>query len=131
MKKIFTESPLPFHYIRSMSVHEFLEFIKNSNNTLHFYDNERRNTCLSETAKPIENFIAVIDKEHKNGPEVHALFSDGSIRIYNYYSHKFITVLMARPKQAKRIMDKKKCWDLPNDILNMCLDNQYSGKNCW
>lgn len=129
MYKYQNNQRLPFHYLKSMTTEELLDFLKGSCNTFHFHENQLRNTCLREDAKPIEHFIAVIDKEHKNGPEVHALYDDGSIRIYNYKSHRFITVLMARPGQAKRIMDKKCYKTIPQNILNMCLSNQNKGRN--
>lgn len=129
MYKYEGKEKLPFKYLKAIKLSEFNEFIETSENTWHYYDNQRRNQCLKSNAHPIENFIALIDKGHKNGPEVHALYNDGSIRIYNYYSHKFITVLMARPGQALRIMNKSVYKECPENIVKMCMKNQWDGKN--
>jgi hypothetical protein len=47
----------------------------------------------------------VIDTGHKNGLEVHAVYNNGVIKIYNLHTSKFITVLIARTGQMKRYPD--------------------------
>lgn len=47
----------------------------------------------------------VIDTGHENGLEVHAVWNNGIIKIYNLYSSKFVTVLIARIGQMKRYPD--------------------------
>lgn len=44
----------------------------------------------------------VIDTGHENGLEVHAVYNNGIIKIYNLRTLKFITVLIARIGQIKR-----------------------------
>ena len=44
----------------------------------------------------------VINRGHKDGPEIHILTSTGIIVIENYYTHKIVTKLIARPKQIQR-----------------------------
>lgn len=44
----------------------------------------------------------VIDTGHENGLEVHAVWNNGIIKIYNLRTSKFITVLIARVGQMKR-----------------------------
>ena len=44
----------------------------------------------------------VIDTGHANGLEVHAVYNNGIIKIYNLRTLKFITVLIARIGQIKR-----------------------------
>ena len=41
----------------------------------------------------------VINRGHKDGPEIHILTSTGIIVIKNYYTHKIVTKLIARPQQ--------------------------------
>lgn len=44
----------------------------------------------------------VINRGHKDGPEIHILTSTGIIIVENYYTKKVITKLIARPQQIKR-----------------------------
>lgn len=46
--------------------------------------------------------IAIVDKGHKNGEEVHVIYNNGIIKVYNENTHKFITVLIARESQIER-----------------------------
>ena len=53
-----------------------------------------------ERAKVVK--IAVVNKGHKNGNEIHVIFNNGIVKIYNERTHKFITVLIARVPQVER-----------------------------
>ena len=53
-----------------------------------------------EDAKVIK--IAIVNKGHKNGNEIHIIYNNGIIKIYNENTHKFITVLIAREPQIAR-----------------------------
>ena len=53
-----------------------------------------------ESAKVVK--IAVVDKGHKNGNEIHVILNNGIIKVYNARTHKFITVLIARVPQIER-----------------------------
>lgn len=55
---------------------------------------------IQESAKVCK--IAVVDKGHKNGNEVHIVYNNGIVKIYNANSRKFITVLIARVPQVER-----------------------------
>lgn len=46
--------------------------------------------------------IAIVDKGHKNGAEIHVIYNNGIVKIYNENTHKFITVLIAREPQIAR-----------------------------
>lgn len=46
--------------------------------------------------------IAVVNKGHKEGNEVHVIYNNGIIKIYNANTRKFITVLIAREPQIER-----------------------------
>lgn len=46
--------------------------------------------------------IAVVNKDHKNGEEIHVIFNNGVVKVYNARTHKFITVLIARVPQIER-----------------------------
>lgn len=113
----------------NLSLEQFQGYNKNFQTCHCKFEREERLENIEKEARPVKNFIAVVDKGHKNGPEVHALFSDGSIRIYNFESHKLITILFARIGQAKRIMDEKQTDRLPSDVFERCMENLYDGKN--
>ena len=46
--------------------------------------------------------IAVVNKVHKNGNEIHIVYNNGVVKIYNENTRKFITVLIARVPQIER-----------------------------
>ena len=53
-----------------------------------------------ESAKVIK--IAVVNKGHENGNEIHIVYNNGVVKIYNERTRKFITVLIARVPQIER-----------------------------
>ena len=46
--------------------------------------------------------IAVVDKGHANGDEIHIIYNNGIVKVYNERTRKFITVLIARVPQIER-----------------------------
>ena len=55
---------------------------------------------IEESAKVVK--IAVVNKGHKNGNEIHVILNNGIIKVYNARTCKFITVLIARVPQVER-----------------------------
>ena len=55
---------------------------------------------IEESAKVVK--IALVDKGHKNGKEVHLVYNNGVVKIYNANTRRFITVLIARVPQIER-----------------------------
>ena len=55
---------------------------------------------INESAKVIK--IAVVNKGHENGHEIHMVYNNGIVKIYNQNTRKFITVLIAREPQIER-----------------------------
>ena len=53
-----------------------------------------------ESAKVVK--IAIVNKGHKNGQEIHVVYSNGVVKVYNEHTRKFITVLIARVPQIER-----------------------------
>lgn len=73
--------------------------------TSHVVNRSRRlqvaeRLIIEESAKVIR--IAVVNKGHANGNEIHVIFNNGIIKVYNARTHKFITVLIARVPQVER-----------------------------
>ena len=55
---------------------------------------------IEESAKVLK--IAVVDKGHANGEEIHVVYNNGVVKVYNERTRKFITVLIARVPQIER-----------------------------
>ena len=55
---------------------------------------------IEESAKVVK--IAVVNKGHKNGNEIHVIYNNGVVKIYNERTGRFITVLVARVPQIER-----------------------------
>lgn len=46
-----------------------------------------------------------VDRGHRNGPEIHFITNMGVIVIFNKYTHRLCSVLIARPNQVRRYFD--------------------------
>ena len=55
---------------------------------------------IEESAKVVKT--AVVNKGHKNGNEIHLVYNNGIVKVYNERTCKFITVLIARVPQIER-----------------------------
>lgn len=74
-------------------------------NTSHVVNRSKRlqvaqRLIVEECAKVYK--IAIVNKGHKDGNEVHVIYNNGIIKVYNANTHKFITVLIAREPQIAR-----------------------------
>lgn len=106
-------------------------FIKNNNNTYH-YNNDRmtRNefiTTLFDASTKVLN-IFLCDTGHKNGKELHIIYNNGVIAIYNERTKKHITDLIARPQQIKRYyeMTNTRC---QNELIKIAREHQKQKLN--
>ena len=73
--------------------------------TLHAVNRSKRlqiaeRLIIEESAKVIK--IALVDKGHRNGAEIHLVYNNGVVKVYNEHTRKFITVLIARVPQIER-----------------------------
>ena len=74
-------------------------------NTSHAVNRSKRlqiaeRLIIEESAKVVK--IAVVNKGHENGNEIHLVYNNGVVKIYNANSRRFITVLIARVPQIER-----------------------------
>ena len=83
----------------------YIETFKAGGNTSHALNRSKRlqvaeRLIYEESAKVLK--IAVVDKGHKNGEEIHVVYNNGVVKVYNEHTKKFITVLIARVPQIER-----------------------------
>ena len=96
-------------------------------NTSHAVNRSKRlqvaeRLIIEECAKVIK--IAVVNKGHKNGNEIHLVYNNGVVKIYNANSRKFITVLIARVPQIERY--KIKVTKTMRKKINLHIKNGYN-----
>ena len=83
----------------------YIETFKACGQTSHAVNRSKRlqiaeRLIIEESAKVIK--IAIVNKGHKNGNEIHIVYNNGVVKIYNENTRKFITVLIARVPQVER-----------------------------
>ena len=83
----------------------YIEEFKAGGNTSHAVNRSKRlqvaeRLIFEESAKVVK--IAVVNKGHANGEEIHVVYNNGVVKVYNERTHKFITVLIARVPQIER-----------------------------
>ena len=83
----------------------YIEEFKAGGKTSHAVNRSKRlqvaeRLIIEECAKVVK--IAVVNKGHKNGNEIHLVYNNGVVKIYNERTRKFITVLIARVPQIER-----------------------------
>ncbi len=87
----------------------YMETFKAGGNTSHALNRSKRlqvaeRLIIEESAKVIK--IAVVNKGHANGNEIHLVYNNGIVKVYNARTRKFITVLIARVPQIERYQIK-------------------------
>ena len=83
----------------------YIEEFKAGGNTSHAVNRSKRlqiaeRLIIEESAKVVK--IAIVNKGHKNGNEVHIVYNNGIVKVYNANTRRFITVLIARVPQVER-----------------------------
>lgn len=89
-------------------------------------DRQKRNQIIAKIGMGQVIKEVVIDRGHKNGPEIHKITSTGLIVIYNKYTGIMVTILIARPNQIKRYYAEN---EAPQDILKLALEHMRAGYN--
>ena len=75
-----------------------------------------------ESAKVVK--IAIVNKGHKNGNEIHLVYNNGVVKVYNQNTRKFITVLIARVPQIERY--KVKITKTMRNKINLHIKQGYN-----
>lgn len=83
----------------------YMETFKAGGHTSHALKRSKRlqiaeRLIYEESAKVVK--IAVVNKGHANGNEIHIVYNNGVVKVYNERTRKFITVLIARVPQIER-----------------------------
>ena len=96
-------------------------------NTAHAVNRSKRlqiaeRLIIEESAKVVK--IAVVNKGHKNGNEIHLVYNNGIVKVYNEHTRKFITVLIARVPQIERY--KIKVTKTMRKKINLHIKNGYN-----
>ena len=83
----------------------YMDNFKAGGNTSHALNRSKRlqvaeRLIYEERAKVLK--IVVVNKGHTNGNEVHVIFNNGIVKVYNARTRRFITVLIARVPQIER-----------------------------
>ena len=83
----------------------YIETFKAGGQTSHALNRSKRlqiaeRLIIEESAEVLK--IAVVNKGHANGDEIHVVYNNGIVKVYNERTRKFITVLIARVPQVER-----------------------------
>ena len=83
----------------------YIETFTASGQTSHVANRSKRlqvaeRLIIEESAKVLK--IAIVNKGHTNGNEIHVIYNNGVVKVYNARTRKFITVLIARVPQVER-----------------------------
>lgn len=101
-------------------------------NTLHISEERKTRTAFIEELMKNENAILIrtfwVDKGHKNGAEIHNIYSNGIIRIYNKRTGRHITDLIARQGQIIRYY-KETNIEPPLTVIEMARKHQRKNYN--
>lgn len=68
----------------------------------------------------------VVDRGHRDGPEVHKITTTGLVVICNQRTGIMVTVLIARPNQIKRYYAEN---EAPQEIINLAFEHMRAGYN--
>lgn len=121
-------------YDKSLSIHDVMN-LYNKKNTKHLDDSrkKRMELAINLNEKSDVDKIFVVDKNHPDGEELHIITKNGIIFILNKNKfennlNSFITVLIARENQVKRLYDDCHL-KVDNDILLKCKEYEKKGYN--
>jgi hypothetical protein len=86
-------------------VRGYIDKFTTCGNTQHVVERSKRaqiaQRLINEECAKVYK-IAIVDKGHENGAEVHVIYNNGIVKVYNANTHKYITMLIAREVQIER-----------------------------
>ena len=95
--------------------------------SIHFTrDRQDRETLIKEIGSGKVVKRVVVDRGHRNGPEIHEITDNAIVNIYNQRTKKLITKLIARPNQIRRYYEEGKA---PKEILDKAYEYMKKGYN--
>ena len=105
----------------------YIETFKAGGNTSHALNRSKRlqvaeRLIFEESAKVLK--IAVVNKGHANGNEIHIVYNNGVVKVYNEHTRKFITVLIERVPRIERY--NVKVTKAMRKKINMHIKNGYN-----
>ena len=105
----------------------YIETFKAGGQTSHALKRSKRlqvaeRLIIEESAKVAK--IAVVNKGHANGNEIHLVYNNGIVKIYNANTRRFVTVLIARVPQIERY--KVKVTKTMKKKINLHIKNGYN-----
>lgn len=89
-------------------------------------DRQRRSHIIAQIGLGQVIKEVIVDRGHKNGPEIHKVTTTGLVIIYNQRTLKMVTILIARPNQVKRYFNEN---EAPQDIINLAFEHMKAGYN--
>ena len=102
----------------------------NSNFTQHYTNDRNKRKYFIDNVigrgKPLETFYW--DRGHRDGPEIHQITTTGIEEVYNAWTNKHITDLIARPQQIDRLY-KMEGRSAPAWLLKKAEEHQKLGYN--
>lgn len=90
-------------------------------------DREQRDRVIKMIGEGTPVKTVVIDRGHKNGPEIHVVTSTAIVVIYNQRSGKMITKLVARPAQIARYYKENET--VPANLLKLAKEHKRLNLN--
>ena len=95
--------------------------------SLHYTtDRQERENLIKQIGYGNTIKSVVVDKGHKNGPEIHKISDTGIITIYNQRTKKLITKLIARPNQIARYFTEG---NAPKELREIAREHQKKNYN--
>ena len=73
-------------------------------------------------------FAVVWDKGHANGKEIHVVSTTGIVSVYNFYTKKLVTRLIARPAQIERYFQFTNNSEI-RKVVSIALSHERAGYN--
>ena len=89
-------------------------------------DRQRRSQIIAQIGMGQVVKEVTVDRDHKNGPEIHKITTTGLIVIYNKRTGIMITILIARPNQIRRYYAEN---EAPQEIINLAFEHMRAGYN--